>query len=133
MPEFLENPRRVPRVEIRCQVRIFLATGAVDKVPEDIGSRGCRVVLPGPARRGDEVGLALSVPRYPATLRVDGRVAWVSPKPPWRVGIAYAAQVLPDATRWFEGLRQAVPGLFAGRRPQHRLAVDAMIFLGPVP
>ncbi len=133
MPEYLENPRRVPRVEVRCEARILLASGVVDTTTEDIGSRGCRVVLPAPARRGDPVGLALSAPRYPLTLRVDGRVAWVSAQAPWQTGIAYAAQVLPEAARWYEGLRQSAPELFTLRRPLQRLPVDGMIFLGPVP
>jgi hypothetical protein len=133
MPEVLENPRRVPRTPVRCKARLFLASGAVETTTEDIGSRGCQVVIPAPVQRGDVIGLALSAPRHPVTLRVDGRVAWVSPEPPWRLGIAYVAQALPEAARWMEGLRQAAPDLFAGRRPQARLAVDAMIFLGPVP
>jgi hypothetical protein len=133
MPEYLENPRRVPRVEVRCTARIFLATGAVETTTEDIGSRGCRVVLPEPAQRGDAVGLALNAPRYPPTLRVEGRVAWASPAAPWRVGIAYAAQALPEAARWFEGLRQSLPELFSLGRPLQRLPVDGMVFLGPVP
>jgi len=133
MPEYLENPRRVPRVPVRCRARLILAGGPIDTVTEDICSRGCRVVLSERVQRGDTVGLALNAPEFDATLRVDGRVAWVSPAPPWRVGISFAPQLLPDAARWFEALRQAVPGLFAGRRPQARLPVDAMIFLGPVP
>lgn len=133
MPEYLENPRRVPRVPVRCKARLFLASGAVDTTTEDIGSRGCRVVISSAVQRGDVVGLALSAPRFAMTLRVDGRVAWVSPAPPWQVGIAYAAQALPGAAQWMEGLRQAAPELFAGRRPPERLAVDAMIFLGPAP
>jgi hypothetical protein len=120
-------------VEVRCQARILLASGSCDTTTEDIGSRGCRVVLPAPAKRGDPVGVVLGAPRYPLTLRVDGRVAWVSPQAPWRVGIAYAAQVLPEAARWYEGLRQSVPELFSLRRPLQRLPVDSMIFLGPVP
>jgi len=133
MPEYLENPRRVPRVPVRCRTRVFLASGAIETTTEDIGSRGCQVVLPAPAQRGDVVGLALSAPGYSMTLRVDGRVAWVSAEPPWHVGIAYAAMALPGAARWMEGLRQAMPDVFAGRRPHERLAVDAMIFLGTVP
>jgi hypothetical protein len=133
MPEYLENPRRVPRLAVRCRARLFLASGAIDTTTEDIGSRGCQVVVPSAPQRGDAIGLALSAPRYAMTLRVDGRIAWVSSKPPWHVGIAYAAQALPGAARWMEGLRQSVPDLFQARRAQERLAVDAMIFLGPVP
>ena len=134
MPEYLENPRRVPREPVRCRARLLLSSGALDTTTEDIGSRGCQLVIPAVVQRGDVIGLSLSAPRYEATLRVEGRVAWVSPRPPWHVGIAYAAQALPGAARWMEGLRQAAPDLFpAGRRPPERLAVDAMVFLATVP
>ncbi len=133
MPEFVENPRRVPRVPVRRKARVVLPPGAVAPATEDIGSRGCQIVLPSALQRGDVVGLALSAPGYSMTLRVDGRVAWVSPEAPWHVGIAYAALALPGAAKWMEGLRQAVPDAFAGRRPYERLPVDAMVFLGPVP
>lgn len=134
MPEYLENPRRVPREAVHCRARLFLPTGVVEATTEDIGSRGCRLVLSVPVQRGEVVALALTAPRYDATLRVDGRIAWVSPKAPWHVGIAYAVLALPGAARWMEGLRQAVPELFpVRRRSQDRLPIDAMVFLGHAP
>ena len=134
MPEYLENPRRVPREPVRCLARLTLASGAVETATEDIGSRGCQVVLPFACRRGDAVALSISTPRHPETLRVDGRIAWVSPQAPFRVGIAYAALGLPGAAAWMERLRAAAPDLFPnGRRAPQRVPVDAMVFLGKVP
>jgi hypothetical protein len=134
MAEYLENPRRVPRETIRCKARLALPSGSVDTTTEDIGSRGCQVVLPAAPRRGEAVTISLSAPRYPAALRVDGRVVWVSPQSPWRVGVAYDASSLPGAAQWMEGLRKAAPELFTmTRRTPDRLSVDAMIFLGAVP
>ena len=134
MPEYLENPRRVPREAVRCGARLTLASGPVETTTEDIGSRGCQVVLPFACRRGDAVALAISTARHPDTLRVDGRIAWVSPHAPFRVGIAYAAAGLPGAARWMERLRAFAPDLFPpGRRTPQRVPVDAMVFLGKVP
>jgi hypothetical protein len=134
MPEFLENPRRVPRDPVRCRAHVSLGANAVETTTEDIGSRGCQVVLPTALQRGAVVALAIQAPRFPTTLHIEGRVAWVSPEPPWRVGIAYSASRLTDAARWMEGVRQASPELFhRERRPMERVPVDAMVFLGLAP
>lgn len=134
MPEYLENPRRVPRESVRCHVKAHLPSGPFETTTENIGARGCQVILPSPAQRGDAIRLVLTVPGYAEALRVDGRVAWVSPEAPWRAGVAYAAQSLPWAASWMEGARRAVPELFPPvRRAPDRVAVDAMVFLGPVP
>jgi hypothetical protein len=108
--------------------------GTVETATENIGARGCQVVLPSAVQRGITVGLTVSAPRVPATLRIEGRVAWVSPQAPWRVGIAYTPAGLNEAARWLETVRQAAPELFPpGRRTHDRVAVDAMVFLGVAP
>lgn len=89
MPEFLENPRQTPRAPVRCRVRIALPWGPADATTEDIGARGCQLILPRAPELGAVFGLALSAPGGASALRVDGRVAWVSPLAPWRVGFAY--------------------------------------------
>jgi hypothetical protein len=60
-------------------------------------------------------------------------VAWVSPLAPFRVGIAYAAESLAQAARWMEELRRSSPALFPPSRTPDRVAVDATVYLGPVP
>lgn len=134
MPEYLDNPRRVPRDAVRCRAHVVAPSGKVETTTEDIGSRGCQVVLPAALERGAAVALTLLAPRVGSTLRIGGRVAWVSPRPPWRVGIAFTPECLGEAARWMETLRQATPELFgAGRRPHDKVAVDAMVFLGAAP
>src|SRR5512140_506722 len=122
MPEFLDNPRRVPRETVRCRASITLASATVETTTEDIGSRGCQVVLPTALQRGAPVTLTLQAPRFPVALRIEGRVVWVSPHPPWRVGIAYSAAGRAEAARWMEGFRQSSPELFVReRRPVERV------------
>lgn len=134
MPEFLDNPRRVPRDPVRCRAHVVTPTGKVETTTEDIGARGCQVVLPAALERGAVVALTLSAPRVESSLRIGGRVAWVSPRPPWRVGIAFSPECLGEAARWMETLRQTTPELFsAGRRPHEKVAVEAMVFLGVAP
>jgi hypothetical protein len=133
MPEFLENPRRTPRAQVRCRVRLALPWGPAETATEDIGARGCQVILPRAPEFGAVLGLALSAPGHAPSLRVEGRVAWVSPLAPWRVGIAYATESLALAARWMEELRRASPESFPPSRAPERVAVDATVYLGPVP
>ncbi|HYD39551.1 MAG TPA: PilZ domain-containing protein [Anaeromyxobacter sp.] len=134
MPEYLDNPRRVPRDPVRCRAHVASPTGKVETTTEDIGARGCQVVLPTAPERGAAVALTLSAPRVGSSLRIGGRVAWVSPRPPWRVGIAFTPECLGEAARWMETLRQTTPELFGtGRRLHEKVAVDAMVFLGAPP
>ncbi len=134
MPEYLDNPRRVPRDPIRCRAQVAASTGTMETATEDLGARGCQVVLPTALERGAVVALTLSAPRVGASLRLGGRVAWVSPRPPWRVGIAFTPECLGEAARWMETLRHTTPELFGtGRRLHEKVAVDAMVFLGVPP
>jgi hypothetical protein len=113
---------------------VVVPTGKVETTTEDIGARGCQVVLPAAVERGAAVSLTLSSPRVGSSLRIGGRVAWVSPRPPWRVGIAFTPECLGEAARWMETLRQTTPELFAtGRRLHEKVPVDAMVFLGVPP
>ncbi|HVO20559.1 MAG TPA: PilZ domain-containing protein [Anaeromyxobacter sp.] len=133
MLEYAENPRRTPRLPLRCRARLELPTGDVETVTEDIGARGCQVVLPVAIDRGQPLRLLLDAPRTSSTLRVDGRAAWVSPRAPWRVGIAFLPEELSAAARWMEELRRGTPGLASARQAPERVSLSALFYLGPVP
>jgi hypothetical protein len=133
MLEYAENPRRTPRLPLRCQVRVELPSGAVECVTEDVGARGCQVVLPMVIARGQALRLLLAAPRADVTLRVVGRAAWVSPQEPWRVGVAYLAEELPAAARWMEEVRRRSPELAAVRNAPERVSLSATFYLGPMP
>jgi hypothetical protein len=133
MPEYLENPRRTPRQPLRCHAWLVLPSGNVETATEDVGARGCQIVLPEAVERGRTVCLVLEAPRGVATLQVNGRVAWVSPRAPWRVGVAYAAGDLAKAAQWLDGVRRVAPELFPARRTPERVALEAMVYLGQVP
>ncbi len=133
MPEFIVNPRRAPRAPARCRASVVTPAGAFDAETEDIGSRGCQVVSPKLVRKGDPLTLTISADKVPDLLRAAGKVAWVSPQPPWRVGIAFDDATTGDATRWFDKLILAYPGLGSFRRVPERIPVDAMVYLGPPP
>jgi hypothetical protein len=133
MPEYLENPRRTPRQPLRCRAWLVLPSGNVETATEDVGARGCQIVLPGAVERGRTLCLMLEAPRGVGTVQVNGRVAWVSPRPPWRVGVAFGAGDLTRTAQWLEGVRRNAPELFPARRTPERVALEAMFYLAQVP
>jgi hypothetical protein len=133
MAEFIANPRRAPRAPARCRAAVVSPQGHFDAETEDIGSMGCQVVSPKLVRKGDMLQLVVSNERVRERLRTTGRVAWVSPQAPWRVGIAFDEASQADAAQWFEALLGAFPGLGGFRRVPDRIRADQAVFLGPPP
>src|SRR5512145_3147773 len=110
MAEFILNPRRAPRAPARCRATVLTPAGAFDAETEDIGARGCQVVSPKLVKKGDPVRIAVSADRVASELRMEGKVAWVSARPPWRVGIAFDDAKVHAGEVWFEKLVAASPG-----------------------
>ncbi len=133
MAEFIVNPRRAPRAPARCRTAVVSSTGSFEAETEDIGARGCQVVSPKGVKKGDAVRLTIANDKVPEPLRVAGRIAWVSAHYPWRVGVAFDDAALPAATAWCERLVAAYPGLRPAQRVPERIALEAMVYLGPPP
>jgi hypothetical protein len=133
MAQYISNPRRAPRAPARCQVAVISAATSFDAETEDIGSYGCQIVSPTRLARGERVDLAVTNDQLPDALRIPGAIAWVSPRPPWRLGVAFDEALHAVSDRWFEKLIAAHPGLGALRRAPDRIAIEAMVYLGPPP
>lgn len=133
MTDFIVNPRRAPRAPSRCRVRAQATGSAWDSETEDVGPHGCQLVAPAPLARGAPLALALAGQGVKEPLSARGKVAWVSSQPPWRIGVSFDEGDRAKATRWFDLLVAARPGLGNFRRVPDRLPVDAMIFLAPPP
>jgi hypothetical protein len=133
MAEFITNPRRVPRAPARCRAAVASAAGSFEAETEDIGARGCQVVSPRGVKRGETVRITIANDKVLERLRVSGKVAWVSAQFPWRVGIAFDEEALPECARWFDQLVAAHPGMGALRKVPARIALDAMVYLGAPP
>jgi hypothetical protein len=132
--EYIVNPRRAPRAASRCAVQVETPDSAWGAETEDLSAHGCQLVAPVALARGLLLTLAIAHPKVKESLRVEGKVAWGSSQPPWRVGVAFGEASLADSERWFALLVAAQPGLAAGvRRFPDRLPADAMIFLSPPP
>lgn len=133
MAEFIVNPRRAPRAPARCRAAVVSTQGWFEAETEDIGSMGCQLVSPKLVRKGDILQLHVTNPKVQEPLKVSGRAAWVSAQSPWRVGVAFDEGSQKDASRWFEVLVAAYPGLGGYRRVPDRIRADSTVYLGPPP
>ena len=131
--EYLENPRRAPRVRARCRVTASASGVALHGLTEDVGPHGCQLVASSPLAKGALLALVLRAAEGADPVRVDGTVAWCSPHAPWRLGIAFTEGSRLAATRFFDQLVAAQPGLAAWRKVPDRISLDAMVWLAPPP
>ena len=133
MAEFIVNPRRAPRAPARCRIAVLSPSASFDAETEDIGPRGCQVVSPKGVQKDDLVRVTIANDKVAEPLRVAGRVAWVSARFPWRVGIAFDEAALPETSAWFEKLVEATPGMRTLKRLPERIPVEAAVYLGQPP
>ncbi|HET8541196.1 MAG TPA: PilZ domain-containing protein [Anaeromyxobacter sp.] len=133
MAEFITNPRRAPRAPARCRTAVLAPTGSFEAETEDIGAYGCQVVSPKGVKKDDLVQVTIANDNVPEPLRVGGRIAWVSARFPWRVGIAFDEAALAETTAWFERLVEANPGMRTLRRLPDRIPVETAVYLGQPP
>lgn len=134
MAEFILNPRKAPRAPVRCRADLTGTDGARwTSETEDVGPRGCQVVAPHRRPRGEQLLLLISTEGLSRSLRVGGRIAWVSAAEPWRLGIAFSEQDAAVAADWYDALVAKNPALSAYRGVPDRLSTEATLFLGPPP
>jgi hypothetical protein len=132
MPEFIENPRRSPRAPVRCEARVALREGGYWAGPtSDYGPKGCQVSAPLRLEPGSRLFLELVNERVPGPFQLSGRVAWSSVQAPWRSGIAFDDASVTLASRFFEHLAAAYPGLDTYGRAPDRIPADGA--LAPLP
>lgn len=122
------NPRRAPRVPLRCAVEVRLGLLRWAGETEDVGPGGCQIVMPHALDPGREVRLSLRLPRLGRTVEAPGRVVWSREEAPARLGIAF----LRGADRgWFDALLRADAGAErASRGVPDRLPGRAQVYLG---
>jgi hypothetical protein len=131
--EFLVNPRSAPRARARCRYSAVAGALTFEGQTEDVGPHGCQLVAPRPVPGGSGIRLALRAEAAGQPLEVAGQVAWVSAGEPWRLGVAFAEAARPAATRFFDALVAAQPGLASWRQVPDRISLDAMVWLAPPP
>lgn len=127
------NPRRAPRLVVRCQVRAEAGGAPFGSETEDLGLLGCQLVAPTPLDRDTALRLHLSHPSLPEALSLEGRVAWTGPHAPWRHGVAFVAAHQEAAARWIGRLTSRHPELLAGPRTPAQIDPAARLHLGEPP
>lgn len=118
---------------VRCRAQLITGSGSHDVETEDIGPLGCQIVAPLFVHRGEPVRVLIFYARIHYTLTAAGRIAWASPQPPFRLGIAFDERSLLPARRFYEKVLEEDPSLTGQERVPQRLALDAFVFLGSPP
>jgi PilZ domain-containing protein len=132
MEELILNPRRSPRGAARCQARVVLEGGVAFASPaENLGPGGCQLVTSRRCAVGDELSMEIVNGRLRGALSVRGRVVWATPRPPYRIGIAFV-EGLAAADDFYRRLAEAYPGLERSSAPDH-LSLDTILYLGHAP
>jgi hypothetical protein len=112
---------------------VALPSGSLETTTEDLAAQGCQLVLAERVVVGQLLRLSVTAPLGVGVLEVGGRVVWVSPRSPWRAGIAFSDEDLVAAAKWMDRVRAAVPELFPRNRTPQRVALEAPFYLGPAP
>ncbi len=127
------NPRRSLRLPLRCAARVAVGGVSCDGHTEDLGGRGCRLVVPSRLATGGRVGLALACHGAAGPLQVEGRIVWCEGEGPWRHGVVFGAGDVPRAEAWFDDLAAAHSELLHQLRVPDRLDLGARLFVTDAP
>lgn len=134
MVEFLENPRRHPRLATSTRARVaFRVGGFVSARAFDLSPGGCGVELAQRVRPGEKVFVELREPSVFGAQLLSGAIVWASGSAPWRCGIAFDRGSGCIAAKLVDQLTQAHPP--GERRGAYieRVPADAILTRTPVP
>jgi hypothetical protein len=126
------EPRRTPRVALRCRVELRhrLSTWTADT--EDLGPSGCQLVTERLVDPGREVKLSISCPALGREVSAAGRVVWQRREAPSRLGVAFDRG--SSERGWFEALLRAdAAAARAARTTPGRLPRATRVHLGRPP
>jgi hypothetical protein len=130
MAAFIENPRRAPRLPVRCDARIALRSGGFFiSCTWDVSPGGCGVAA-APSRVAPGERVFFEVDHEGVRYRFTGSVAWSSTEAPWRAGIAFDQASLATAAELFGRISEAHP---EASRGVDRIPEDAVLARTPVP
>jgi hypothetical protein len=125
------NPRRLPRVPLRCTVDIRHRFSTWSGQTEDLGPGGCQIVSPRAVDPGRELKLVIRCDALGRPIEESGKVVWSRAEAPARLGVAFKKR---EEDGWFEALLAADP---AASRIAHgvpdRLPRQTRVYLGRPP
>ena len=131
--DYIENPRKVPRVMVSVPVGAVVGQDRFDSSTVDLGPRGCQLVVPRPHPRGTLVSLVARHREADASLQANGIVAWTSAQEPYRMGVAFGESSRAAATTFFDQVVAARPALAGWRQVPTRLPLEASVWLARPP
>jgi hypothetical protein len=127
MAEFISSSRKSLRVPLRCVAWIELGELACEGHTEDLGARGCRLVLPTRLDPGTVVRVMLWHDLGARVLGLSATVIWTSTEAPWRHGLAYATVDRGAAEEWFERVLSGHPELLLEDPVPDRVALTCRV------
>jgi hypothetical protein len=126
------EPRRTPRVALRCRVELHHRLSTWVAHTEDLGPTGCQLVTERLVDPGREVKLSISCPALGRDVSAAGRVVWQRRETPSRLGVAFDRG--SSERGWFEALLRADEAAArAARTTPGRLARATRVHLGTPP
>jgi hypothetical protein len=132
-----EDPRRAPRMAVRCRVVVRGRAASWIAETEDLGPGGCQLVTSRYEDAGPEIALAIASPLVARPLVATGRVVWLAEATAHaRLGVAFAAgagapgAILP--ADWFARVFAGTPGATV-RDAVRSVAIGATIHLAQPP
>ena len=127
MSEFISSSRKSLRLPLRCPAWIELGELACEGWTEDLGARGCRLVLPTRLEPGTVVRLMVWHDLGARVLGLSATVIWTSTEAPWRHGLSYATADRADAEAWFERVLAGHPELLLEDQVPDRVALTRRV------
>ncbi|MFT3913567.1 MAG: PilZ domain-containing protein [Anaeromyxobacteraceae bacterium] len=112
MNEYIRNPRRFPRLPVRCTVRVGLRGGGFVRAHTDaVGPGGCGGTTPWRLPTEERAFVELRHERLLEPCLLSGKVVWSSNDAPSRWGIAFDPESEAVAATLFGQLAAAHPEL----------------------
>ena len=133
LSDFIANPRKALRLELRCAAQIEAEGLRCLGATEDLGARGCRLLAPAHLAKGLWIKLQLTCPDAGGALALGAVVVWEEPGPPWRHGVSFAAADRGRAEAWFDELAAHHSDLLHLIRVPDRLALKAHLYVTEAP
>ena len=132
LPPDILNPRRAPRVPLRCRVDVQDRFTAWSAETEDVSPFGCQLLVPRLVAAGRTLRLDIRCTPLGRTIRATGRVVWSRPRSPVRLGVEFEVPAIEDG--WVDQLLKVNPLLARSlRRAPPRLPRTSPLFLGLPP
>ena len=127
MTEFISSSRKSLRVPLRCTAWIEAGALACAGHTEDVGPRGCRLVLPSRLAPGTPLRVMLRHDLGARVLGISAKVVWVTTEAPWRHGLAFAPSDRAASESWFERVLERHPELLLEDRAPDRVALGSRL------